>query len=67
MSVYRPFEPNSCLHGSDLSTLLDWLAEHVPADLILAGTYRVGDLVKDIDDILDGMWSDGIDAMGEDA
>ncbi|WP_024516875.1 hypothetical protein [Bradyrhizobium sp. Tv2a-2] len=62
----RPFDKNERLSGSDLQTLRDWLHE-LPGNVSLTAEYSVSDLVQDLDSILDGMWSDGIDDMGDDA
>ncbi len=62
----RPFEKNSYLSGRSLETLRDWL-ETCDQRIVLSHDYKLSDLVADLDQMLDGMWSDGIDAMGEDA
>ena len=63
----RPFEKDERLSGSSLETLRNWLAENVPAAHLITPEYSVDDLVADLNNMLDGMWNDGIDAMGEDA
>lgn len=63
----RPFKKDEHLSSGHLESLRDWLAENVAPDMLLAGQYQVTDLVEDLNTILTGMWSDGIDAMGEDA
>lgn len=63
----KPFADNACLRGGSLDVLRAFLEEKVSADCALCEGYKVSDLVADLDAILDGMWSDGIDAMGEDA
>lgn len=63
----RPFEPNARLNGSNLETLRDWLEKECQPSVTLTIGYTVADLICDLDNILDGAWSDGIDAMGEDA
>ena len=63
----RPFKANPVLDGPSLGTLMEWLEEHADPNLVLAGEYRMSDMLADFDNILDGMWSDGIDSMGEDA
>lgn len=63
----RPFEKNDYLSGQSLKLLHDWLSKHANPELLIAPDYRMADMLEDLDSILDGMWSDGIDAMGEDA
>ena len=64
----RPFEKGSVrFGGSDLNTLFEWLCENVDPTLRLGPDYTVDDLTDDLNDILDAIWSDSIDAMGEDA
>jgi hypothetical protein len=63
----RPFPPDSILRGADLETLHDWLCKHGARKTVIGGEYCVGDLIADLNEIQDGMWNDGISAMGEDA
>ena len=63
----RPFEKDDCLSGGSLNTLRDWLLEHANPELLIAPDYKMKDMIEDLNNMLDGMWSDGIDAMGEDA
>ena len=54
---------------TSVEALRDWLSENVPTEVVIsiAKGYTVGDLLADLDAIDDRLWSDGIDAMGEDA
>jgi hypothetical protein len=63
----RPFKKGEPLSGGSLETLCTWLEENCDKTTKLTSDYTVADLIADIDDMLDGMWSDGVDAMGEDA
>lgn len=63
----RPFPDDERLSSEHVAALRDWLRENGAPDTVLGGRYTVADLIRDLDNILDGMWSDGIDAMGEDA
>jgi hypothetical protein len=63
----RPFKADQYLSAADLATLSDWLEASGNKDAVIGGTYTVADLIKDLDSIMDGVWSDSIDAMGEDA
>lgn len=67
MSTPRPFPDSRFLSGGSVEELRDWLKENADPTILLGGEYQVGDLLKDLGEILGGMWSDGIDAMGEDA
>jgi hypothetical protein len=62
-----PFPERSRLSGSDLETLKDWLVANANPETEIAPGYTVGAMISDMEAMLDGMWSDGIDAMGEDA
>lgn len=63
-----PFEEDRLLLSSGaIEPLRNWLAENANPGLIIAGEYTVAMLIDDLDEILRGMWSDSIDAMGEDA
>jgi hypothetical protein len=64
----RPFEGATYrLSSGSLEMLHDWLEKECPQGLQLTADYTVSDLVSDLGNILGGMWSDGIDAMGDDA
>lgn len=65
----RPFkeEDRVLLSSYSLDTLVEWLKINVKGDLRLTEDYKVSDLIDNIEDIQGGMWSDSIDAMGEDA
>lgn len=63
----RPFEKGTYLSGHNLESLRDWLEETCDQATKLTSEYTVADLVADLNQMLDGMWNDGIDAMGEDA
>lgn len=62
-----PFEDRHNPSAGDVENLRDWLAAHAAADTVIAGDYTVAQLIEDLDEINAGMWSDGIDAMGDDA
>ncbi len=62
-----PFEKNSHLSSRSVEALSEWLEEHADKATVIAEGYTVGDLIADLDNMADGIWSDGIDAMGEDA
>ena len=62
-----PFEKDAMLSGSHVSALSEWLQANADPKTVIAPGYTVLDLVNDLDAIDNGMWSDGIDAMGEDA
>lgn len=63
----QPFKPDERLSGSSLKTLRDWLEKECQPSVTLTLGYTVADLIANLDNMLDGMWSDGISAMGEDA
>ncbi len=63
----RPFEVGEMLSGSNVKSLASWLNKNCNHSLQLTDEYSVGDLISDLEEIVDGMWHDGIDAMGEDA
>lgn len=63
----KPFDDISRPSTGGVQKLADWLREHSKAEIGLADGYTVGDLISDLDDMADNIWSDGIDAMGEDA
>lgn len=65
----KPFDEKERIHlsGGSLDRLVEFLKTECPQDLALCDGYMVAQLVDDIEDIQGGMWSDGIDAMGEDA
>jgi hypothetical protein len=50
-------------------TLSEWLQTHVPPELVLSAAkgVTVAMLIDRLEDIARREWSDGIDAMGEDA
>lgn len=50
-----------------LEMLMDWLDEFADHDRVIAGEYTVGELIDDLLSQINNDWSDGIDAMGEDA
>ena len=66
MSETRPFPVGGHVNSGSLEPLRDWLAQQ-DATRIVAMEYTIGDLVSDLDEILGSMWSDGIDARGDDA
>lgn len=57
----RPFKD-----GRSVRALHEWLSDQNQSTK-LSDDYTVRDLVTDLDELLDDMWSGGIDAMGEDA
>jgi len=63
----RPFKKNEYLSGYSVETLVEWLRENVDPEMQLSPDYKMSDLTDDLGNIVGGMWSDGIDAMGEDA
>ncbi len=50
-----------------LNELYEWLLVNGKMEVAICDKYTVKDLVEEMDNILNNMWSDGIDAMGEDA
>lgn len=52
--------------GFSVESLHEWLSDQDQSTKISAD-YTIADLVSDLNDLLDQIWSDGIDAMGEDA
>lgn len=63
----RPFPVGTSMSSSHLEPIRDWLEKNVDPTTVLGGEYHVQDLLDDLDEILVGMWSDGIDARGDDA
>lgn len=55
------------LSGSSLPNLVEWLEENGLPDAKIGGDYTAAALIADLNKICAGIWSDGIDAMGEDA
>lgn len=64
MADNRPFKHKHSRRSVD--ELHDWLCNQDQTTK-LSDDYTVGDLVEDLDELLSQMWSDGIDARGEDA
>ncbi len=50
-----------------VSSLKEWLEKECQPSKTITLGYKVEDLIADLDRIMDREWSDGIDAMGEDA
>lgn len=64
----KPFQPYGVTGGSyNVETLADWLRANAEGTTVIGGDYTVADLIKDLSDIDEGIWSDGISALGEDA
>lgn len=64
----KPFKQGQYLSSSSIDELSGWLEKYViDRSVKIAEDYTIGDLINDLDCIADGVWSDGIDAMGEDA
>lgn len=63
----RPFKETEHLSSGAVEALADWLRDSVDQKIKLTEEYNVGDLVNDLDAMANGIWNDGIDAMGEDA
>lgn len=63
----KPFKENEYLNGDSVKTLYRWLMLNIDKDNIIAKNYKATDLLNDLSKIIDGMWSDSIDAMGDDA
>ena len=62
-----PFDETDRLDASAVETLADWLDEAADPDTVIARKFSVRDLVVVLRSIECTMWSDGIDARGEDA
>lgn len=60
---------NAALGFYSYDSLIEWLEENVPADLVLCASkgVTVAMLIDRLDELANRAWSDGIDAMGEDA
>lgn len=63
----KPFDDDESLSASAVGSLADWLDEAADPDMLIARKFKVGDLIDVLRSIECGIWSDGIDAMGEDA
>lgn len=65
--IRAPFDSSACLSSGHIEALRDWLIANTAPDTRIAGDYTMRGLINDLGRILEGMWNDGIDAMGEDA
>lgn len=62
----RPFEANEYLSGHSVAKLVNWLEANADKVIHLSPDYTVRDMICDLHGIVGGIWSDGIDSMGED-